>query len=148
MGRCVRTLGLILLSLGAACVINTRPHLPGEDNQGRVGVTGDAGASSDAAFAGGAGDAAAYDSALAPDGAPPTATPDASADDGGQNAEFDDCLPVGTPRGDGGVHDGGDAGSRPDGGDAGFTDSKGRACEPRARGRDGGGADATDGRSS
>ncbi|MEZ4392437.1 MAG: hypothetical protein R3A48_15220 [Polyangiales bacterium] len=139
---------MITLSLGAACVINTRPHLPSEDNNRATGGL-------DASFRGDLGqvpnvaDAGVYDAQIDLDGAPPVASPDAGA-----GAELDDCLPVGTVRGDGGAaSDGGDGsvedgGAPPDGGDAGFTDSFGRACDPTARRRDAGPTDTTEGQRS
>lgn len=135
-----RSLGLVLFALGTSCVINTRPHLPFEDDGGRAAMTSnDASASFDSgAFTGVVGDAAA-------DSAPPTASPDAGvADDVDTATENSDCLPADADRGDGGVrYDGGDA-ARVDGGDSGFTDSKGRACDPTAHRRDGGVHDAHD----
>lgn len=150
MGRRTRILGLITLTLGAACVINTRPHLPSEDNSRGTGGA-DASFRADAGQVPNTADAAAFDASVDLDGSPPVASPDAgAADDGGQGAELDDCLPVGAVRGDGGAGgDGGDGavgdgGALPDGGDAGFTDSFGRACDPTARRRDAGSTDTTD----
>lgn len=148
MGRRTRILGLITLTLGAACVINTRPHLPSEDSNRATGGA-DASLRADVGQVPNVSDAAAYDASVDQDSAPPVASPDA-----GQGAEFDDCLPVGTVRGDGGAaSDGGDAsdgdgGAPADGGDAGFTDSFGRACDPTARHRDAGSTDTADGRRS
>lgn len=146
MASRARTLG-ILLTLCAACVINTRPHLPVEDDAGRGAFFGDAGAVQDA----GAGlveasDAAAGDVSVGADASPPAAAVDASAANFGDAAtEADDCFAADADRTDGGARpDGGDAGARTDGGDAGFTDSQGRSCVPSALRHDAG---AHDGRS-
>lgn len=146
MASRARTLGL-LLTLCAACVINTRPHLPLEDDAGRGAFFGDAGAALDGSTQIGApGDAAAADVSVAADAFPPTATADASAaNDSDVSTEADDCFAADAHRTDGGARsDGGDAGARTDGGDAGFTDSQGRSCVPAALRHDAG---AHDGRS-
>lgn len=146
MASRAQTLGL-LLTLCAACVINTRPHLPVEDDAGRGAYFGDAGAAHD----GGAGvvetrDAAASDGSEVADAFPPAAAADASAANfGDASTEADDCFAADADRTDGGARpDGGDAGARTDGGDAGFIDSQGRSCIPASRRHD---ASAHDGRS-
>lgn len=146
MGQGARTLGL-LLTLITACVINTRPHLPLEDDGGRTMAVSDASAAFDAGVLTGAtGDTGATDLGVASDGAPPAATPDGAARDDADNGfELDDCLSADADRGDGGT-DGGDARVRGDGGDAGFTDSRGRPCDPAAR-RDASVRDGSDARS-
>lgn len=116
--RRIRTLLIsALLSVGAACVINTRPHLPGDDNDAGFGmVSADAGAAFDAgAFAGATDAGASRDDASAPaaDGA-----------GGGENL-LDDCVSPRVRYGDGG-----DVPVAPDGGDAGFVDRDGAACDP------------------
>ncbi|MFO0628205.1 MAG: hypothetical protein U0325_21710 [Polyangiales bacterium] len=146
MASRARTLGL-LFTLCAACVINTRPHLPLEDDGGRAAAFGDASATFDAGLQTGVPqDASAVDGAVGADSAPPTASPDASAAQDGEVAlEADDCLAADADRSDGGARrDAGDAGARTDGGDAGFTDSQGRSCVPASLRRD---AAADDGRS-
>lgn len=148
MASRARTLGL-LLTLCAACVINTRPHLPLEDDAGRGAFFGDAGAALDgSAQTGGLGDAAT-DVSVAADSAPPAAAADASAvSDSEVATEFDDCLAADADRSDGGARsDAGDAGARTDGGDAGFTDSQGRSCVPAALRRDAAAGDGADARS-
>jgi hypothetical protein len=146
MASRARTLGL-LLTLCAACVINTRPHLPLEDDAGRGAFFGDAGAAPD----GGAGvvetsDGATADGSVVADASPPAAAADASAMNvADASTEADDCFAADADRTDGGARsDGGDAGARTDGGDAGFINSQGRSCVPASQRHD---ASAHDGRS-
>ena len=134
MASRARILGL-LLTLCAACVINTRPHLPVEDDGGRGLFSVDAGAAQDA----GTGfiatrDASVADVSVAADSSPPTAAPDGGAPNvADSSAEADDCFAADADRSDGGARsDGGDAGARTDGGDVGFTDFQGRSCVPAA----------------
>lgn len=146
MASRARTLGL-LLTLCAACVINTRPHLPLEDDAGRGAFFGDAGAPADAgAQTGVTGDARVAD-VPEPDASPPTAAVDASAANvGDASAEADDCFAADADRSDGGARsDAGDAGARTDGGDAGFTDSQGRSCVPASLRHDAGSHDGRSG---
>jgi hypothetical protein len=145
MASRARTLGL-LLTLCAACVINTRPHLPLEDDGGRAAFFGDAGAAGDTgAQTGVTGDAGVADVPES-DAFPPAAAADASALNNSDVATAsDDCFAADADRSDGGARsDAGDAGARTDGGDAGFTDSQGRSCVPASRRHDAG---AHDGRS-
>ena len=141
MGPRARTLGL-LITLSAACVINTRPHLPLEDDGGRAAPTADVSAAFDGGFVAGA----AGDLGVVGDSAPPVATPDAAAEGDANNGfELDSCHPADSDLGDGGA-DAGDARARADGGDAGFIDSKGRPCVPMPR-RDASVQDGADARS-
>lgn len=122
-----------LLAWFAACVINTRPHLPDEENDaGRVNV------GFDAATAGGGADSGAPMNPAA-DASTPADAPPPAEDAAGGGTEFNDsCFAANAPR-DGGAF----AGDVPDGGDAGFVDNAGNPCDPR-RPRDAG-ADARDG---
>lgn len=134
-----------LLSVVAACVINTRPHLPGDDTDaGRAAADFDASAAADAgAFTGTpTGDASATD-----------VSPPAVGDAAGGTEYNLDCFPADGRFTDGGAWtDGGDARVLPDGGDAGFIDRDGRSCDPTKprgdAGRDAAGGDASDARTS
>lgn len=115
----------------AACVINTRPHLPGDavgDDAGRNVLAFDAGVGD--AVPDLTGTTTATDAGPT-DGAPPLR-------DGAGGGETDaSCIPVGR-RADGGPSE------VTDGGDAGFIDREGRPCDP-TRPQDAGGDAGNDG---